>query len=373
MSLKLSDMISVINSCEKCEACLDVCPTYIATENINFSPMMRLEAALNIHNQKNIEDIHIESMYNCPECARCKVVCPQDIDSSMVVAACRVELVEIGAAPLDAHKPILKSIREKGNSVNGDPADRLGWLPEECTENLDVQSETLLYAGCLPSYIVKEAARCSVLLLKRAGVDFTILSSEGCCGVYLYDAGLHDQAKDAFSAKVNDFRKLGIKRIVTPCAGCYRCFKRYYPDLLGVSDFEVLHITEYLAGLIAQGKLDINKENKDSLIYHDPCRLGRKEGLFDIPREILRNSGTDLQEMPENKEDSLCCGAGAGIRSLYRGLSLDIGKTVLDSAPMEELVTSCPFCAFNLSYTAKKTGSSVKVKHISEVIFGRLR
>lgn len=370
--LKLASLIDMINSCNKCEACLDACPTYSATGNINFSPFVRLQTALRLYNKSELEAVQIESIYNCPECGHCKQVCPQSIDVPEVVAACRLELVKEGTAPLRKHQPVLSSITEKENSVNGNPLDRLNWLPEECKENIERKSETLFYAGCLPSYLVMDSARFSCLLLKRAGIDFTILRNEGCCGVYLYDAGMLNEARSIFEKNMHKFKILGVKRIVTPCAGCYRCFKRYYPEILGTSDFEVLHVAEYIFNLVNEGRLELNKIEEE-LVYHDSCRLGRKEGIYDLPRNLLKACGVKVLEFANNKENSMCCGAGAGIRSLYKDLSLKIGKAVLDNAPCENLVTSCPFCAFNLRYTAKKTESLNKVKYISEVVFNHLK
>ena len=361
----IDDLIVEIDSCDECEKCVDVCPTYIVSEEDLFSPLRRLKSAKQIFEGEKVSERIVESIYNCPECARCDEVCPKEIKISEIVAIARMELVKRGFAPLEGHKKIINGIMEKGNSVNGNPDERLNWLPEPFEER---NSDTLLYLGCLPSYLVKNAARSSYLLLKAAGVDFRILENEGCCGVYLYDAGIIDQAREVFAENTQRFKNLGIKRIITPCAGCYRCFKRYYPALIEDADFEVLHIVEVLHELLKKGKLRFKtNEGGKALTYHDPCRLGRKEGLYDEPRELLAASAHTIDELDENRAMGMCCGAGAGIRSIYRNLSMEIASILLDAAS-ETLVTSCPFCAFNMSYASRKKEKDVDVRYLTEVL-----
>ena len=353
-----------IDSCDDCKKCIDVCPTYIASGEELFSPLARLKSAKQIFEGKEVSEGIVESMYNCPECARCDEVCPKHIKISEIIALTRVELVEHGFAPLEGHKKIINGIMEKGNSVNGDPENRLDWVPDAFEER---ESDTLLYLGCLPSYLVKETAKSSYLLLKAAGVDFRILADEGCCGVYLYDAGAIDQAREIFAENTRRFNDLGIKKIITPCAGCYRCFKRYYPELIEEANFEVLHVVEVLHELVKTGKLRFKTDDK-VLTYHDPCRLGRKEGLYDEPRELLGACGYEIDELEENRAMGMCCGAGAGIRSIYRNLSMEIASNLLDEAS-ETVVTSCPFCVFNMNYASRKKGKDTSVKYITEVLY----
>ena len=141
-----------IDSCDDCKKCIDVCPTYIASGEELFSPLARLKSAKQIFEGKEVSEGIVESMYNCPECARCDEVCPKHIKISEIIALTRVELVEHGFAPLEGHKKIINGIMEKGNSVNGDPENRLDWVPDAFEER---ESDTLLYLGCLPSYLVK--------------------------------------------------------------------------------------------------------------------------------------------------------------------------------------------------------------------------
>jgi Fe-S oxidoreductase len=113
--------------------------------------------------------------------------------------------------------------------------------------------------------------------------------------------------------------------------------------------------------------------------YHDPCKVGRYEGVYDYkpgryeriydkPREALRLCGIKVNELPQNKEIAPCCGAGAVVRPVYRDLSLKLATKVLDQVPVSPLVTSCPFCEFQFQWAARKAGSSKKIAYITDVI-----
>ena len=362
------ELMESLELCDECQACLNVCPTYKATQNIEFSPIGRIKTARKLLQDGEVTPQMIESIYNCPECHLCLNVCPYKIDVPAIVEQSRIELVKSGLGPLEGHNRIIDGIQRLGNSVNGDPSQRLDWLPEEFPQR---EASTLFFVGCLPSYLVKDAASSSYLLLKKLGVDFMILQDEGCCGIYFYEVGRLDLAREKFTENADRFKKLGIKKIIVACAGCYRCFKRFYPQLLGSIDFEVLHIIQLLPSLLKEKVIKVEQKGIE-VTYHDPCRLGRLEGFYDEPREALRLCGVKVNEIPENRENAPCCGAGGAVRSVYRDLSLKVATSILDQAPTSTIVTSCPFCEFNFSYTARKTERDKKVAYITETILQAL-
>jgi len=363
--IKLAEQLEL---CDECGICLDTCPTYKVTRNEEFSPIGRIKAATKLFQGAEVTPQMVESIYNCPECHLCTTICPYQIDIPEVVAQCRIELVNKGLAPLERQKAIIEGIQRLGNSVNGDPSRRLDWLPEEFPGK---ESSTLFYAGCLASYLVKDAATSAYLLLKKLEVDFMILPDEGCCGIYYHEVGKIDLAREKFKENVARFKKLGVKRVILICAGCYHCFKRLYPQLLGSIDFEVTHIIQLLPSLLKERGIKLEEKGME-VTYHDPCRLGRVEGFYDQPREALRLCGVKGNEIAENRQNALCCGAGAAVRSVYRDLSLKLASQILDEAPVSPIVTPCPFCQFNFSYTAHKIGSDKKIAYITETILKAL-
>ncbi len=368
MVLRTVEAIELISACTRCGKCLDICPTYRATNELLFSPAERLNAAARLFRGEAIDDRSIESLYNCPKCMQCESICPERIPITRIIHCAREAMAEKKLGPLPAHQKVIEGILEKGNSVNGDPARRLDWLPETFPEH---ESDTLLYLGCLPSYLVKEAARSSYLVLKKLGVDFMILEDEGCCGTYLYESGRTDLAGEFFQKNADRFGSLGIRKIIVPCNGCLKCFKYFYPDLLGEMDFAVQHILEPIHEQLKQ-KPSILKKIGQPATYQDSCRLSRGEGFMETPREVLEWCGLDLKEMENNGNEAVCCGAGGGMRSVYRDLSLEIAGDVLSAAPAESVISACPFCTFNLNYAARKKNLQKTVTYFTTVVLQAL-
>lgn len=353
-----------IARCTECNLCLEICPTYQATGELLFSPLYRLKTASQIFNGISPDPLMIESIYNCPKCMKCETVCPEEIPVTDIMQSTREELVKIGSGPLEQHDKIIEGILNSGNSVNGEPAKRLDWLPEEFQQN---ESETLLYIGCIPSYLVKEAAASTYLVLKKLGIDFMILEDEGCCGTYIYEAGRKDIAIEYFQRNVERFGSLGIKNIIAPCNGCLKCFKYFYPKVLDNVDFTVNHVVEVIYDKLKENP-DILNKIKNNATYQDSCRLSRGEGITEEPREILKMCGVEIEEPDVNRTDASCCGAGAGIRSVYRDLSMQIAYNLLTSIPSNEIISACPFCVFNLNYTSGKKELDKKTLYLTSLI-----
>jgi Fe-S oxidoreductase len=258
---------------------------------------------------------------------------------------------------------------KKRNAVNGDPSKRLDWLPVPRSTN---ESDTLLYLGCLPSYLVKDAAASSYLVLKKLGLDFMILDDEGCCGTYLYESGRMDLAGEFFQSNVERFASLGIREIIVPCNGCLKCFKHFYPELLGKTTFSVRHVVQVVYQLLEQ-KSDILHRIQKTVTYHDSCRLARGEGITEEPREILRSCGIKVKDTKRNRNQTACCGSGGGIRSVYRNLSTEIAAAVLSEVSTDSLVSACPFCTFNLNYTSDKKRIDKKTVYITRLVLEALK
>jgi heterodisulfide reductase subunit D len=362
-------ILDQVNRCTECEVCMDVCPTYAITGRSLFSPMHRLKTAKKLFEEEEVDEQMIESLYNCAECMRCEAVCPEEIEITKIVSRSRNKLVERGLGPLDKHNKVIESIMAKRNAVNGDPQKRLDWLTEKFPQK---KSDTLLYLGCLPSYFLKDVAASSYLVLKKLDFDFMILEDEGCCGIYLYESGRFDLAKEIFQKNVEKFKSLGIRKVVTPCNGCMQCFKHFYPEVLGEIDFSVHHVVEIIYDSLKENPKVLKKIQR-TVTYQDPCRLARLEGITEEPRQILKWCGAELKEMEENRQETPCCGAGGGIRSVYRDLSMEMASKLLSMAKTETVVSTCPFCTFNLSYTSRKKELGKSVTYFTNLVLESLK
>ena len=371
------EILDQINSCIECEACLEVCDTYLVSNDILKSPNGRLKISDKIFNEEDISEDELKAIYTCTLCSLCDDFCQQEIPISEIIHASKINLVERNLGPLEIHKKITRGIIEKDNSVNGDPTERLNWIPEEYRKEEvfeNKNSDTLLFLGCMSSFRVKESASASYTLLKKGGYDFKILEKEPCCGEYVYSSGNLKLAKKIFRENLEVFRKYGVKKIIVTCGGCLYAFNNVYPKYVKDWDIEVIHVMEVIDELNKQQKLKF-KQTYSQITYHDPCRTGRKlndRNIFDEPRSLLSQTSEKILELSKNREVTQCCGAGSGIRGVDSGLTIKIGKNIFDELENEVLVSSCPLCVFNFNYVGYKTQSNIKARYITDVLLNSL-
>jgi heterodisulfide reductase subunit D len=171
---------------------------------------------------------------------------------------------------------------------------------------------------------------------------------------------------------VEKFKSLIVREIVTPCNGCMQCFKHFYPELLEEIEFSVHHVVEVIYDSL-KGNPEVLKKIQRIVTYQDPCRLARLECITEEPREILKWCEAELKEMMENRAEALCCGAGGGIRSVYRDLSMKMASTLLSMVKTETVVSACPFCTFNLSYTSRKKELGKSATYFTNLVLESLR
>lgn len=362
-----------IDKCMECEICFEICQTYIAAEKPSYTPVARLKAAKKIFQAEQVNSEEVEGLYSCLKCERCTHVCPEKINVSEIVRLAQGELTRknMNFPLVKKVKAQMDLIRKTGNPNLGEPEKRWEWLPEEFPEH---ESDTLFFIGCLPSFWLKDIALSSYLLLKKAGVDFTLMKEEICCGHYLYNMGGDDLALEQFEELMEIFSHRGVKRIITICPGCYRTFKDWFPRIMGKVDLEVLHLTQVLFPFFqrmnAVSKIKLSDDPRTT--YHDPCELGRIAGICEEPRDILRVCGVKFSEMKNNREDAPCCGGGGGVPGNFLDLAVDVDEQVLDNISTNNIITSCPACLLRLNHTSKKRGRGKKTLHISRVLLDSL-
>jgi len=230
-----------------------------------------------------------------------------------------------------------------------------------------LERSLLLWIGCTSSYRVPELARALVFILKALGVDYNYLGrDEGCCGSILLRLGLKREFSKVAEETVSKILSMGAEGLVTHCPGCMRTFKLDYPRELKDLGVEVRHSTEVILEHVKPSSL---KPLDLKAVYFDPCHLGRHLKVYEPPRRLLSMvPSLKVIEPEESKEESLCCGAGGGVRGCFEELAQAVARELLEyfkSLGAEAVVTACPFCYYNL-----KTASdgSVKVLDVLQVI-----
>nr|MDO8082248.1 (Fe-S)-binding protein [Candidatus Freyarchaeota archaeon] len=305
----------------------------------------------------------------CLTCANCKETClaiEGGIDVPAMMECLRKELVDAGYF-LDAHASIEKNIIEKFNPYGEDHQKRLEFLD---SAPIPEKAVVVYFVGCTSSYRRKEIAKSTIELLHKAGVDFTVLDDERCCGSTLFRTGFVKTAKEFAKHNIDKINEIGAKTVVFSCAGCYRTFAQDYATLWKGNKVKLMHVVELLKKLRDQNKISFASPKKIKVTYHDPCHLGRHMNIFEDPRSLLKaTANVELLEMKTNRKYAHCCGAGSGVKKAFPSIASQISKERLTEAAetqAEYLISACPFCKTNLS--DGDNGSRLEVMDITEFL-----
>jgi Fe-S oxidoreductase len=355
--------------CYQCGKCDVVCPWNLVR---HFS-MRKLVREANF----GMSEIEGEDIWRCTTCGKCSKVCPRDVKQVEAGIALRRIATDYGifSASADPVRSIRSNLYSDGNPFAEDRQKRADWAEGLSVQPFNGKMEILYFPGCYLSYDprLKKVAVATANILIKAGVSFGILGSrENCCGESIRKTGDEDLYLHLAKENIKTFIDNGVKKILVSSPHCYHTFKNEYPEFM--VNFEVVHITQYLSGLINEGRLELSKEYGKKVTYHDPCYLGRHNGIYDEPRKVLQKvSALELIEMTDSKEDSLCCGGGGGRIWMdtpkgERFSDLRLEQAVMTGA--EVLVTSCPYCIVNFedSLLSRKDSEAIEIKDITEII-----
>ncbi|MCR4425522.1 MAG: LUD domain-containing protein [Firmicutes bacterium] len=334
--------------CTNCGSCLNFCPVYGAIgEHYGHKYLGGRGIAFTAYHA-GLGTAQDEGLSFCTTCESCKQVCPAGIDAPRLVAKLRRHACSKGEG-FSTYDEIKSTVDRYGNPY---AEQRVGYKYRK------PRADAVVFVGCVASFREREAAEASLALLDRVGVDFTTID-EHCCGGVYEDIG-HDPNPAFVRANHDAIVAAGAHRIVFLCPRCERFFK----DTPAFNAFELLNIAELLA------KMDLPVTTSKKVTYHDPCHLGRSQGCFDAPREVLRRITPDFVEPLRAGKYSRCCGAGSVVRGVYPRLSLDMSRTRIAELASEEpdvILTECPACLHNLK-NAKKSTDEFEIYNISEFI-----
>ncbi len=354
--------------CYQCGKCETVCP---------WNRVRKYFVRRMIHQaQLGVVPFESEDLWLCATCRNCVGRCPRGVEIIDVVRAMRRLLVPDGVVPASIPnlRGVMTSIASVGNPFRQEK-DRADWAEGLSVKAFTEGTETLYFPCCYPSYDprLKKVAQATANILNRAGVDFGILGSkENCCGESVRKAGNEELFKRLARENIKTFIENGVKKIVASSPHCYHTFKNEYPEFK--VNFEVVHVSQYLFRLIQEGRLKPIKEYGKKVTYHDPCYLGRHNGIYEEPREILKRiPGLELVEMANSREDSLCCGMGGGRIWMETAKGERFSTLRLEQAigiGAEVLVTSCPYCItqFEDSRLTLKESEVIQIKDITEIL-----
>lgn len=352
--------------CFQCGVCTATCPWGLVRDKpLSVRTLLR-QAQLGLQEKNG-------SLWLCTTCAQCEVHCPRGVNITDVFRALRT-LVWESRNPEKGLPTLLWSIFWNDNPWSQPPTQRALWA-----KDLDIpifnphEHELLLYIGCTSSYDqrAQKIASALVHLLKAAGVEFGFLGEgEPCCGEAVLSVGHHQYFEEVVGKTANIFQEHDVSKLVTISPHCYDVFRNNYPPFS--NDFQPLHYTHFLAKLIVDGRLKFKKALDQQVTFQDPCYLGRINGAYQAPREILNSiPGLKLIEMENYAEGALCCGGGGGRMWLETPLGERFSDLRVEQATQtgaDVLATACPFCVTCLEDSLKvRKAGKLEVWDIAEI------
>ncbi len=342
--------------CSRCGFCQAVCPVYGATLRPAYNArgkMLLLKEVM--EGRIDLGDELIETLFQCTTCASCAESCPSGVNVPEIIKAVRKDMVNIGSCH-PAFKGMNEVLKTHTNIYAEDE-------PEDFERERNKQAEYVYFMGCVGAYREDEATLETLVLLDRLKVDYTLID-EVCCSGVLEDVGYQINEK-LVRTNLDLILATGAKTVITGCPYCFRTFnnKPQYAELVD-KGIKVVHITQLLKDL------DFDVRTDKRVTYHDPCDLGRHCGIYEEPREIIRKVAPDFVELPHSHADSLCCGAGGGVRGAYPKNSLAMSRRRLqevEEVGADVLLTECNSCVHNFT-NAKLRKQNFKIYNISQFL-----
>lgn len=330
-----------------------------------------------------LDDATVRAAHLCTMCVACVEACPQRAPVLEHVLRARRALVSDDLSPPSV-AALTGPMRSEGNPFGEPRARRTEAYPASLAARIGLSSpEAVLYMGCVYSYQDPRAAEAVARLVEVSGARVAVLGEqEGCCGYVAHISGHEVLFRDVARATAASVTATGTGTLVTPCAGCHRAFATLYGDAVPgwEGGVEALHLVEWLDTLLRDGRLPLSRDAPAvTVAYHDPCDLGRHQGVYDAPRRVLAAlPGVRLAEFPASRERAECCGGGGTLRSFDAEVAMQIAERRLRTLPagVDTVVSACPSCKGNLRLAAARVrrdgGPRLRVLDIAEVVASRL-
>jgi L-lactate utilization protein LutB len=335
--------------CIGCGMCLLHCPTYNVVGPVFGSSGHMGGIGVYLSSSTGKLDEALEAgMYICTSCGGCVEVCPAKVDTKKGLIKARQIARQSKKGGTPEHATVIASVKNYDNPWQVPRKQKPKWA-----EGLKLKDkgEVLYFAGCSTSLLFPDTAKRAVRLLRASGVEPAYLGqNEKCCGSTVRKLGEADLARSKAEECFNDFQRARAKLIVTSCPGCASALN-HYPELPEKYGVKVQHISQFLDERLDKSRLS-KIRTKAKATFHDPCDLGRELGVYDAPRSLACAAiGAPLVEMERSKNNSSCCGSGAGVKSAYSELAGAIGEDRVAMARAKGadlIITSCPWCVQNL-------------------------
>ena len=395
------------DACTECGRCTDVCPANTVGKSLSPRDIIldlqtlmheRGDSLLANNSGNGNGDTELlpiidektavspEALFACTTCAACMEACPVHIEQMPKIVDARRYLVMEEADFPEGMMDMMNSLEQRKHPFAGTQFSRVDW-----TEGLDIdvmadmddpgEAEVLMWVGCGGALVERNrnTVRATAKLLKKAGVKFAILGrEESCSGDPARRVGNEFLFEMLAKGNVETLGRYGVRKVVTSCPHCFNSFKNEYPQFGG--QYEVYHHTQFLDQLVGSGRLQANgpgagANGGETITFHDPCYLGRHNGEYDAPRNLLAQlGGARKVEMQRSRNQSFCCGGGGGMAFVDeppdQRVNQERAQEAVDTGA-DVVAVGCPFCATMLDdgVNARRGDRDVKVKDVAELLW----
>jgi Fe-S oxidoreductase len=387
-------------SCTECGRCQDVCPAASTGKTLNprlvihaikenllgNGPSLRKApdvaqkggcAATSLIGAEGEGSSSEAALWSCTSCGACMEACPVFIEHLPKIVKMRRHLVQMEAKFPDELLNLFENMEQRSNPWGMAPAERSKWSSQLDLRPFEAgETEYLLFVGCSGAFDArnKQVTVALTRVLDAAGVSYGIFGKdEKCCGESVRRLGNEYLFETMANESVKQFRSKGVTKVITQCPHCFNTLKNDFRQY-GL-ELEVMHHSEFIKGLVDQGTLTLAPQVAElgSVVFHDSCYLGRHNGVYDAPRDMIREvTGAPVRELDRSRENAFCCGAGGGRMWLEEHEGTPINRNRVKEALAKKpdtICVACPFCMTMFEDGLKDfAGSGAQVKDIAEVV-----
>ncbi|CAB1369267.1 heterodisulfide reductase-related iron-sulfur binding cluster [Denitratisoma oestradiolicum] len=380
---RLSDLsqkyLMDFSACLWCGRCHEACPAAQTGKELSPKNIMAICAEYLEQGKADdaglIDELGQEAIFNCTTCGACVEQCPVSNSPAEAIIEFRRHFVMDRSEMPDTMAAANANLEKRGHPFIGTGAN-----PDDWKKGLDVpvfepgETEYLLWIGCSVTYEerAQQIARAMVKILETAGVSYGVLEESRCTGDPAKMMGNEMQFQEIAMTNIEEFQEMQIQKVITMCAHCFNSFDRYYPEL--GANWQTIPHSVLIDQLIQAGKLTVVQNSNEKITFHDPCYLARHNDIVDETRSVVSAVG-QLIEMPRNRKESFCCGAGGGNYWGGKGGTARISDVRAQEAfdtGADKIATSCPFCLLMLTSSATKHTEERKVFDIAELVVAAL-
>ena len=395
---------SQLEACTRCGMCAEACHYYQATGNPEYAPVWKMELLRRAYEQrftlfggikasfgldKRVTDDDLNhwselNYYACTVCNKCSMVCPMGIDLGSLLHGMRAGLSAAGMVPDDLMAAVNKQVEEGSPLGMTDEVwdDRLEWVADDWEVDIprDVQgADTMVVFSSIEVMKFPSNIAAIAEILNKAGEKWTVSSKAREIVNFGFYEGNEEHTKLFLNRVLEGARELGVKRIVvTECGHAYDALRWHAANWIPkANDFEITHITGVLGELIGSGRIKVKPgffDGKGTITFHDACKIQRKGGHIQEPRDILNVLAPEsFKEMTPNREEAICCGGGGGVIAIkdadpVRYASFELKIDQVNAVGAKTVAMSCSNCRLQFTDGVEHFNLDWKITGLAQMV-----